>query len=90
MSDIGLNFSALDIFIYGAVIALPLTTILLVVLVLGRLWIGRRGLGRGRQWALNAGIVGVGLLWARAPVSSSGFGSTAWSTRCARPVGILR
>jgi hypothetical protein len=64
MSDIGLNFSALDIFIYGAVIALPLTTILLVVLVLGRLWIGRRGLGRGRQWALNAGIVGVGLLWA--------------------------
>src|SRR5713101_8327859 len=64
MSDVGLNFSALDIFVYGAIIALPLTTILLVVLVLGRLRIGRRGVRRGRQWALNTGIIAVGLLCA--------------------------
>ena len=37
MSDIGLNFSALDILGFGAIIALPITTICLVLLVALRL-----------------------------------------------------
>ena len=57
MSDVGLSFSALDIFVVGAIIALPLTTILLAILV----W--RRISGRGRRRALNAGIVVLGLFW---------------------------
>lgn len=57
MSDVGLNFSAFDLFVVGSIIALPLTTILLGILV----W--RRIVGRGLQWALNAGIVAVGPIW---------------------------
>jgi hypothetical protein len=57
MSDVGLNFSALDIIVFGSIIALPLTTILLVILV----W--RRIVGRGRRTALNVGIAVLGPLW---------------------------
>jgi hypothetical protein len=57
MSDVGLNFSGLEIFAIGTIIALPLTTILLVILV----W--RRIAGRSPRRALNAGIFVLGLLW---------------------------
>lgn len=57
MSDVGLNFSASDVFVVGSIIALPLTTILLAILV----W--RRIGGHGRRRALNAGIAVLGLLW---------------------------
>src|ERR1700757_2413026 len=72
MSDIGLNFSALDILEAGAIIAVPVTTILLVILGARRL--GARGSTqrRGRRWVLNAGIIGVAPLWA------IGAGILAW------------
>ena len=43
MSDIGLNITVLDIFVYGVIVALPLTTILLVILVVARLGDWSRG-----------------------------------------------
>ena len=64
MSDIGLNISVLDIFVYGVIVALPLTTILLVILVVARLGIGHATTRRGLHWALNAGIIAVGPFWA--------------------------
>src|SRR5262245_58531729 len=72
MSDIGLNFSALDILGVGAIIALPVTTISLVILVALR--VGTRGATRrrGRRWVRNAGIIGVTPLWA------IGAGILAW------------
>ena len=89
MSDIGLNFSALDILGAGAIIALPVTTILLVIL--GALRLGARGSTqrRGRRWVLNAGIIGVAPLWA------IGAGILAWLLvddlieECTPPAGIL-
>src|SRR5437764_10614489 len=63
MSDIGLNFSVWDIFAYGAIIALPLTTILLVICVIGRLRT-RQGRRPGLRWILNAGIIAVAPMWA--------------------------
>jgi hypothetical protein len=57
MSDVGLNLSVLDLFVVGAMIALPLTTILLVILF----W--RRIAGHGRRRILDAAIVVLGLLW---------------------------
>jgi hypothetical protein len=57
MSDVGLSFSGPEIFAIATIIALPLTTILLVILV----W--RRIAGRGPRRALNAGIFVLGLLW---------------------------
>jgi hypothetical protein len=50
MSDIGLNFSALDILGIGAILALPVTTIILVILVALRLG----------PAALAGGAVGAG------------------------------
>jgi hypothetical protein len=47
MSDIGLNFSALDILGIGAILALPVTTIILVILVALRLRARGSGWGRG-------------------------------------------
>ena len=64
MSDIGLNITVLDIFVYGAILALPWTTILLVTLVVARLRIGRRSIRRGLRRGLNAGIIAVGPVWA--------------------------
>jgi hypothetical protein len=72
MSDIGLNISVLDIFVYGVIVALPLTTILLVILVVARLGIGHTATRRGLHWALNAGIIAVGPFWA------IGAGLTGW------------
>jgi len=64
MSDIGLEFSTLDILGIGLILALPLTTIILVLLVALRL--------RRRRWALTAGIVVVAPLW------GAGAGLLAW------------
>jgi hypothetical protein len=64
MSGIGLNITVLDIFVYGVIVALPLTTIMLVILVVARLGISRGSMRRALQWALNAGIVTVAPLWA--------------------------
>ena len=72
MSDIGLNITVLDIFVYGVIVALPLTTILLVILVVARLGIGHAATRRGLHWALNAGIIAVGPFWA------IGAGLTSW------------
>jgi hypothetical protein len=72
MSDIGLNITVLDIFVYGVIVALPLTTILLVILVLARLGIGHAATRRDLHWALNAGIIAVGPVWA------IGAGLTGW------------
>jgi hypothetical protein len=63
MSDIGLNFSALDILGFGAIIGLPITTIILAVLAALRLYARRVGWRRGRRWALDAGIIAVAPLW---------------------------
>ena len=60
MSDIGLNITVLDIFVYGVIVTLPLTRILLVILVVARLGIGHAATRRGLHWALNAGIIAVG------------------------------
>src|ERR1700730_6989895 len=72
MSDIGLNITVLDIFVYGVIAALPLTTILLVILVVARRGIGHAATRRGLHWALNAGIIAVGPFWA------IGAGLTGW------------
>jgi hypothetical protein len=47
MSDIGLNITVLDIFVYGVIAALPLTTTLLLILVVARLGIGHAAARRG-------------------------------------------
>jgi hypothetical protein len=57
MSDVGLNFSALDFFLYGSIVALPVTTILLALLIWRRI-----AAGAGRP-VLNAGIAVLGVLW---------------------------
>ena len=72
MSDIGLNITVLDIFVYGVIAALPLTTTLLLILVVARLGIGHAAARRGLHWALNAGIIAVGPFWA------IGAGLTGW------------
>src|SRR6266436_2593455 len=72
MSDIGLNFSALDILGFGAIIALPLTTIVLAILAALRLRARGAAWRRGRLWALNGGIIAV------APVWGIGAGLLAW------------
>jgi hypothetical protein len=63
MSDIEFNFSALDILGFGAIIALPISTIILAVLAALRLHARRAGWRRGRRWALDAGIIAVAPLW---------------------------
>jgi hypothetical protein len=47
MSDIGLNITVLDIFVYGVILALPLTTILLVIFIVARLGPGHAATRRG-------------------------------------------
>jgi hypothetical protein len=49
MSDIGLNITVLEIFVYGVIVALPLTTILLVIFVVARLGFGHAATRRGLQ-----------------------------------------
>jgi hypothetical protein len=72
MSDIGLNFSALDILVFGAIIALPLTTIFLVILVIFRLRARGSGWRRSRRWILNGVIAAIAPLW------GIGAGLLAW------------
>jgi len=72
MGDSGLNITVLDRFVYGVVAALPLTTTLLLILVVARLGIGHAAARRGLHWALNAGIIAVGPFWA------IGAGLTGW------------
>src|SRR5262245_32025465 len=72
MSDIGLNFSVLDILGAAAIIARPLTTTLLIIFVGLRLAARGSTRYRGWRWVLNAGIIGVAPLW------GIGAGILAW------------
>ena len=73
MSDIGLNFSALDILGFGAIMALPITTIILVILVAFRLRARGSGWRRGGRWGPDAGIVaGSAVRTAPDPLSALG------------------
>jgi hypothetical protein len=72
MSDISLEFSTLELLGFGAIIALPITTIILAVLVALRLRARGSGWRRSGRWGLNAGIVAVAPFW------GIGAGLLAW------------
>src|SRR4029077_15459942 len=63
MSDITLQFSALEVLGFAAIIALPTTTIILVILVALRLRARSAAWRRAPRWAVNAGILAVAPFW---------------------------